>query len=129
RPTDTWLNGFAAANNVPQAHQALHREMVSLIAMPTAFATLRDGDDALGFGLAVYERQRVGLFDIVIAPQARRRGHGVALTQALLQWGKGVGATAAYLQVREENGAARQLYARLGFQPVYRYHYRVPPSA
>ena len=35
------------------------------------------------------------------------------------------GATEAYLQVAEQNLPARTLYARLGFESLYRYHYRV----
>jgi ribosomal protein S18 acetylase RimI-like enzyme len=94
--------------------------------MPAAFATLRADGRAIGFGLAVCERGAVGLFDIVIAPSERCRGRGRALTSALLRWGRRTGAQTAYLQVREQNEVARKLYAGLGFQEAYRYHYRVP---
>ena len=60
------------------------------------------------------------------APSERGRGLGRALTSALTQWGRSAGARTAYLQVREQNATARRLYAALGFQEAYRYHYRVP---
>lgn len=82
----------------------------------------------LGFGLAVTDRGMVGLFDIVVAPSERGRGHGRALTRSLLAWGRSAGAHTGYLQVREANDAARRLYAGLGFIEAYRYHYRVPPG-
>ena len=66
--------------------------------------------------------------DIVVDPTKRRRGHGRALTRALMCWGRDEGARSAYLQVREQNEPARRLYAELGFEDLYRYHYRVPPD-
>ena len=72
----------------------------------------------------------VGLFDVATAPAARRRGVARRVTAALLAWGAAEGARTAYLQVAEENAAARALYAGLGFRPAYRYVYAVaPPDA
>jgi len=125
-PSPAWLDGIAAANGVAPPQDQLHHGMVRAIAWPAAFATLHDEGDAIGFGLAVLERGAVGLYDIVVSPGRRSRGHGRALTQALMHWGREAGATSAYLQVREQNQAARRLYAELGFEDRYRYHYRVP---
>ncbi|MGJ7509225.1 GNAT family N-acetyltransferase [Variovorax sp. GT1P44] len=127
-PSPSWLDGIAVANDVAPPRDQLHHAMVRAIALPGAFATLHDNGKAIGFGLAVLERGAVGLFDIVVDPSLRRQGHGRALTRALMHWGREAGATSAYLQVREQNEAARRLYAELGFEDVYRYHYRVPAS-
>lgn len=125
-PSPAWLDGFAAANGIALAQRAIHDRMVSSITLPTAFATLRENGTAIGFGLAVSEREMVGLFDIAIAPAERGRGRGRALTDGLLQWGRRSGARTAYLQVRDQNAVARRLYAAIGFREAYRYHYRVP---
>lgn len=128
QPSPAWLDGFAAANGVGPQHQDIHHRMVRAIVQPTGFATLRQNGQAIGFGLAVRERDTVGFYDVVIAPAHRRQGHGAVLMHALLHWAQQDGAQWAYLQVREQNPAARQLYAGLGFTDLYRYHYRVPPS-
>jgi len=125
-PSSAWLEGIAAANGVEPAQAELHHAMVRAIALPAAFASLHEGGEAVGFGLAVLDRGAAGCYDIVVAPGRRRRGHGRALTQALMHWGREAGATCAYLQVREQNEAARRLYAELGFEDCYGYHYRVP---
>ncbi|CAH1668086.1 GNAT family N-acetyltransferase [Chelatococcus asaccharovorans] len=128
RPSDAWLAGFAAANGVASAQRQTHDSIIGSIAMPAAFATLHDHGEPIGFGLAVYERAAVGLFDIVVAPAHRGRGFGQRLVAALMAWGKNRGADRAYLQVRAENVGAQRLYDRLGFREAYRYHYRVPGS-
>jgi GNAT superfamily N-acetyltransferase len=81
-------------------------------------------DRALGFGMAVLDREAVGLFDIVVQPRARGRGGGALLTRALMAWGRENGATSAYLQVVDANAVARRLYERMGFEDAYAYHYR-----
>jgi len=129
-PTPGWLAGFAAANQVAARDHALHHAIVRAIALPAAFATLGmdgAGGQPIGFGLAVLERGAVGCYDIVIDPAHRRRGHALRLMRALMHWAREQGAHACYLQVREQNAAARHLYARLGFEDRYPYHYRLPP--
>lgn len=126
RPGAGWLEGFARANGVDGRHHRMHHAMVRAIAAPAGFATLREAGVAIGFGLAVCEDGLTGFYDIVISPAHRRRGHGRTLMQGLLAWARDQGATEAYLQVRDGNAGARQLYAGLGFADLYRYHYRVP---
>jgi ribosomal protein S18 acetylase RimI-like enzyme len=125
-PSAAWLDGFAAANAVNPRQRPVHDAMVRAIAMRAAFATLHEDDKAIGFGLAVLERGAAGFYDIVVDPDRRRRGHGRTLMRALMHWAREAGAASAYLQVREQNGAARRMYAALGFEDFYRYHYRVP---
>ena len=128
-PLPEWLDGFAAANRIDASHRPMHDAIVQAIALPAVFAMLHVHGEPIGFGLAVLERGAVGLYDIVIDPSKRRQGHGGTLTRALLHWGREQGASSAYLQVREQNDAARRLYAGLGFVDLYRYHYRVPGLA
>jgi ribosomal protein S18 acetylase RimI-like enzyme len=125
-PSPAWLEGIAAAHGAGPPQDELHHAMVRAIAWPAGFATLHEDGEAIGFGLAVLERGAVGFYDIVVSPRRRRSGHGRALTQALMHWGREACATSAYLQVREQNDAARRLYGDLGFEDLYRYHYRVP---
>jgi N-acetylglutamate synthase len=128
RPSEEWLEGFALANGVGSALRQSHDAIVRLIALPSAFVTIRDSGKPIGFGLGVYERGMVGLFDIVVMPDARGRGGGRALTEAILGWGKDSGAQAAYLNVRRANDVAMKLYSSLGFSEAYAYHYRIPPQ-
>ena len=127
-PTAEWLAAFATTNGLPAAMRATHDAIVHAIALPAAFATCEDGGRAVAFGLAVMERDMIGLFDIVTLPAERGRGYGRAVTGALLDWGRRKGATASYIQVRSVNDVARNLYTSLGYAQVYGYHYRMPPG-
>jgi GNAT superfamily N-acetyltransferase len=122
--TPQWLNGVTAANGVASSHRAIHDQIIKSIALPTAFATWTLGDRPAGFGMAVLDRGAVGLFDIVVHPQARGQGGGRTLTEAVMAWGRDNGATTAYLQVVDANAVARKLYVGMGFEDAYKYHYR-----
>jgi GNAT superfamily N-acetyltransferase len=72
----------------------------------------------------VVEPPWAGVFSMLTLPERRGRGHGAEVLGAIARFALERGAGALYLQVEEENAAARSLYARAGFRTRYRYHYR-----
>ena len=70
----------------------------------------------------------VGITDVRVAPDHRRRGLASAVLEELLRWAEERGATTAYLQVREDNAPALALYRRLGFVRHHSYAYLRPPG-
>jgi len=75
--------------------------------------------------LGVLQDGWLGIFDVVVDPDKRRRGHGERLMRGLLAWGCEAGAERAYLQVMLTNAPALALYRKLGFEEAYPYWYRV----
>jgi len=73
-----------------------------------------------GMILARVAADELEVLALAVAPAARRRGLGRALLAAALGWGVAQGATAAFLEVAEDNAAARALYAAAGFAVVGR---------
>lgn len=100
--------------------------MLTSIAAPVGFAQVEQTGRPVAFALGVVEGDHVGLFDVLVAPEARRQGLARRLTQAVGAWGQANGARSIYLQVVAANSAALALYAGLGFETVYSYAYRVP---
>ena len=68
------------------------------------------------------------MMNLAVAPQFRRQGVGKALVNALVASLKELGSRCLTLEVRDSNGPARALYAKLGFAEVGRRrgYYRDP---
>lgn len=103
----------------------LHRAILRAIRGETVFGSIVENGEPVACGMAVVEREVVGLFDIVVHPRCRRRGHGRALVDSLLDHAVERGARTAYLQVLDDNAVALSLYESLGFEPLYEYRYRI----
>ncbi|MEG1767386.1 MAG: GNAT family N-acetyltransferase [Comamonas sp.] len=120
-----WLESYCAASVHPPEQQLPHRRILESIGMRCAYASLQREGRALAWGLAVLERDAVGLYEVLVHPDHRGQGLGRQMVQGLLQWAARQGATHTDLQVAAANARARQLYESLGFATVYGYHYRV----
>jgi GNAT superfamily N-acetyltransferase len=125
-PAADWLEGFAALSPVGPAHRETMARMLRTIAAPVGFARVEQAGRPVAFALGVVDGDHVGLFDVLVAPGARRQGLARRLTESIGAWGRRHGARFAYLQVVATNAAALPLYASLGFETVYSYAYRVP---
>src|SRR5215212_9920947 len=125
-PSAEWLAGFATLSPVAPRHRETMARMLRSIASPVGFARVEDNGQPIAFALGVVDGDHVGLFDVLVAPQARRRGLARRLTQSVGAWGRSHGARFAYLQVVATNTAALSLYAETGFETVYSYAYRMP---
>jgi N-acetylglutamate synthase len=123
--TPGWLADLERLGGYSEARVAEIGE--SLSGLTLAHAVFRIGADepqTTAVGLAVLDSGWVGLFDIAVDEQHRRRGLGRTITSAMLAWGADRGAGSAYLQVHSTNDAALAMYASLGFAESYRYWYR-----
>lgn len=127
-PIPEWLAGFAEANAVGAEHRRIHEAIIRAVPRPAAFATLLHAGQPVAFGFGTRERGMIGLFDIVVMPAWRGKGHGKAIVEALLAWGRLQGAKQSWLQVRADNEVALRLYKSLGFVEAYCYHYRISPD-
>lgn len=58
------------------------------------------------------------LENIVVAPEARRKGLGKRLLEALMVYARETNSESLFLEVRESNAAARALYEKAGFRQV-----------
>jgi GNAT superfamily N-acetyltransferase len=123
-----WLGSFAELAGVSAAHRPAMTRMLQSIAAPAGFAVASPATGCLGFALGVVDGDHLGVFDMLVAPAARRRGLARRILRSICAWGHARGARVAYLQVVAGNLAARPLYAAHGFETMYQYWYRVPPQ-
>lgn len=93
-----------------------------------AFASIRRDGGTVAIGRVAVAAGWGGLSAVAVHPAYRRAGLAAAITAALAEVAAGRGAPRLYLQVEEDNTAARALYARCGFTAHHGYHYRTVPD-
>jgi N-acetylglutamate synthase len=117
-----WLDLWWAVDGRGDADALAVAEKI-LTGGPALYATIRDGG-AVAVGRLALVSDWGGVYCLAVRPDARRRGLGGAVLAGLLAAGREHGVTRSWLQVRDENAAARRLYQRAGYREVARYHYR-----
>lgn len=89
------------------------------------FASVRQEGGTVAVGRLAMACGWAGLTAVEVDPRHRRRGLGRAVTGALAAAAAAHQATGLYLQVENDNAAARALYRQAGFADHHGYHYRV----
>ncbi|MFN8038044.1 MAG: GNAT family N-acetyltransferase [Acidimicrobiales bacterium] len=107
------------------AYLALADEVGGVVAVAR-----RDGRaTGVAFGLhPTSSPSLVALMGMHTAAAHRRAGVATALLEAVDGWAAAVGATHLWLQVQEDNAAARAVYAAAGFASSHRTWYRRHPT-
>jgi ribosomal protein S18 acetylase RimI-like enzyme len=93
-----------------------------------AFGSIRADGQTVAIGRVAGSGDWAGLTAIEVDPAHRRRGLATAITRALAAVAAEHGARQLFLQVADDNAAARALYLRIGFANHHGYHYRVSPG-
>lgn len=125
RPSDGWFARFVERRFAPQTPPSVVRAMLASRMAPTVFASIEERGAILATGIAAVHDGHVAVYTMHTVPERRREGLGSRLLAGLLAWGAGQGADVAFLQVHSETPGARRMYDGAGFEPVYRYRYRL----
>lgn len=126
-PGQDWLDLFCRIDSLAPGQRCLLKRMLRGIALPHAYACIRQDGQPVAVALAVADGPLLGLFCVGTAPEARQQGLGKRCLSSLLHWGTAQGASRLWLQVSAANTPARTLYERMGLGEVYPYEYRVAP--
>ncbi|MCF3965030.1 GNAT family N-acetyltransferase [Streptomyces fuscigenes] len=122
--TDAWLRRYHRSGDAVGPHV----RAVLGSGPSTWFATVAAGGDAgaAAIGRAVVDGRWAGFMAVEVAPEHRRTGLARAVMAALARRALEEGASAAWLQVEDENTAARALYTDMGFAAHHGYRYYRP---
>jgi ribosomal protein S18 acetylase RimI-like enzyme len=119
-----WLAAYQALND-PAGTTAVAGGVLARVPAPAAFARVAaDGRD-VAIGLFVAGGEWAGVFCMATDPRYRRRGLALTVLAAGARWAAARGCAGLYLQVEQDNIAARYLYRRAAFTYSHGYHYRV----
>jgi ribosomal-protein-alanine N-acetyltransferase len=97
-------------------------EIAKLLENPAVFALVSRDAQPQGFVMAWAAAGDSELLTVAVVPEARRRGVGASLVTAAGVAASARGAVSMYLEVAEDNLAARALYAKLGYDDAGRRH-------
>jgi ribosomal protein S18 acetylase RimI-like enzyme len=123
-PDDDWL---AMYHYRGQELPSIARRL--LMSAPwQAFASVRAAGETIAIGRVAAAGDWAGLTAVEVHPDHRRRGLATAVTTALAAQAAARGVKGLYLQVENDNAAARALYHHIGFIDHHAYHYRLAPS-
>ncbi|MFD7689680.1 GNAT family N-acetyltransferase [Streptomyces sp. NPDC059781] len=93
------------------------------------FATVPGDDAPAAIGRCVVDGRWAGFAAVEVDPAQRRRGLATAVMAALARRALDEGASAAWLQVEDDNAGARALYHRMGFAAHHAYHHHRAPES
>lgn len=127
-PVAEFVDAVAAMRSSTQVQRDAHFERLSNTPLATHFVVARVDGRTVGCGQVALDGRIAGIYDMVTAPDFRRRGLATAIVGVLSGWASQCGASHAFLQVSDDNEAALAVYAKFGFSTLYTYHYRARPT-
>jgi ribosomal protein S18 acetylase RimI-like enzyme len=125
KSNEEWLDNYIKMNEVHPSKRPVLQKIIDTILCDKCLLTYRVNGIAAGCGLGVVEDKFIGLYDIVIDKNYRKKGWGKIMIENILGWGISKGAEMAYLQVLADNAPALRLYEKVGFKEEYKYWYRI----
>lgn len=131
-PVAEWLQAFVEIGGTraeavtPLAAERLGQALARVAGEVVALVARDDAGRPHGTAVATIDRDMVGIYDVAVAPQSRRRGLGRRLVEHCIDAGIRRKCGVAWLQVTADNEVARSLYVAMGFTHLYDYHYRQP---
>ncbi|MFI6659075.1 GNAT family N-acetyltransferase [Streptomyces sp. NPDC050523] len=93
------------------------------------FATVPGDGAPAAIGRCVVDGRWASFAAVEVDPAMRRRGLATTVMSALARRALDEGASAAWLQVEQDNAGARALYAGMGFAAHHAYHHYREPAA
>ena len=124
-PGHGWLDAYLALTPLDARKTAALTRMLDLIVPRACFGWLHQDGRPLAAAFVVVQGGLMGTYDVVTAPEARRRGLMRMLLGHLTQWAiADAGARSGAIFVVAANTPAAALYESLGYRELYRYHYR-----
>lgn len=120
-----WFEAFVQMNKVSSQNAVTLQKMLQNIIPDVYYGAIIENEKIVAVGMGVAEQGYVGMYDIYVHSDNRRKGLGTKIMNNLIYEASKDGCTQSYLQVVDENEKAKNLYNKLGYEKQYSYWYRV----
>ncbi len=126
-PFDEWSQELYSIRAESNTQRDIHMRRIQPVAgNVTCYALFPEGsENAAVCAQTIREAQYSGIFNVFTKQSHRGSGLARSLMHSVLDIERQAGVQTAYLQVTQQNTAARRLYDALGFSFAYEYWYRV----
>lgn len=122
-----WFEVQAAMSGYGKKTIAALKTLLERITSPAVGFLINDDEGNPAAAALTSDNAGIGVYlNVVVREDLRGQGFGRSIMQAALNWSRAAGAKWAAIQVVAGNEPAVNLYRSLGFEEVYRYHYRRP---
>ena len=121
-----FINAAIAIRSLDPALRPGLSEVINAIQPDAGLFVLEEDKEPISTAICVRDGDLAGLFEVATQAGQRGKGYGRRTLLSALKWAHGRGARKAWLQVEADNETAIGLYRSMGFEEVYRYHYRQP---
>jgi ribosomal protein S18 acetylase RimI-like enzyme len=117
---ESWLNSyFTVSKNSDKIKMAAAKRILDNVKTDMICGRILKNDIVVACGTSVVKRGYMGLLNVIVDEQHRRKGYGIEVCESLLSASQHIGAHTAYLQVVQENHTAVKLYKKLGYKIIY----------
>lgn len=112
------LEAVTALEQQAHPHPWQRRHFADCLASAYEAQVLMAGDTLLGYFVAMKGVEEVHLLNITVAPEHQRQGWARVMLDALALWSRGQRAQWLWLEARDSNTRALQVYKAHGFRHV-----------
>ena len=116
--TPEWIDAVCAVETTAYSHPWTRANFSDSLAAGYHCQVLLGGDTVIGYFVAMKGVDEVHLLNITVAPAFQRQGWAPLLLEALAGWARGQGAQWIWLEVRQSNQRALDIYLHHGFRSV-----------
>jgi len=123
-PRELWLRHYRQYSQLSENSGDTLLQLVCSV-QSCAYAAWYRNNTLVALALGIISGEWLGLFNLIVKAEERRRGYGKRAVHDLLNWGQSEGCRKAFLQVVKGNHAAMAVYSDFGFKEKYNYWYRI----
>lgn len=125
KSSDNWFQALARFSGYNSKVLEGHKNIMKRIPFSKVFCSARENNEIVGIGLGVIEREYMGIFELSVDFDYRRKGIGQSIVAKLVSWARANCAIHVYLQVQGDNVGAISLYRKINLKERYRYRYLI----